>query len=138
MALKNKRHLTVVDDDASVREALENLISSIGHDVTVFASAAAFLNSNALERTDCIVLDLRLPGMNGLELQQKLAAEGQRIPVVMITAHADDKTRAEAITAGAIAFIKKPFKEEVLLAAIESALKRRDNHNSTQTEGDTL
>ena len=123
--MKNRPFIAVVDDDQSVREALENLISSVGCEVKLFASAEAFLDSDAPANTDCAVLDLRLPGISGLELQRKLAADGQSIPAVIITAQGDDKVRAEAVAAGAIAFLKKPFKEEVLLAAIESALKRK-------------
>jgi len=114
-----------VDDDQSVREALENLISSVGCLVKLFASAEAFLDSGAPLQTDCAVLDLWLPGMNGLDLQRKLAANGLGIPAIIITAQGDDKTRDAALAAGAVAFLKKPFKEEVLLAAIDSALKQK-------------
>jgi FixJ family two-component response regulator len=130
--LKHKPHIAVVDDDQSVREALENLISSVGFEVKLFASAEAFLDSDAPLQSDCAVVDLRLPGISGLELQRRLAADGQSIPVVIITAQGDDQTRAEAVAAGAISFLKKPFKEEVLLAAIDSALK--GNLRSTGTE----
>jgi two-component system response regulator FixJ len=117
----------VVDDDQSVRESLENLISSVGYDVNLFASAEAFLDSDALVRTDCAVVDLSLPGMSGFELQRKLADEKQTLPVIIITAQNDDKARAEAVKAGAIAFLNKPFREEVLLAAIDSALRGPTN-----------
>lgn len=123
--MKNRPLIAVVDDDQSVRDALENLISSVGFEVRLFASAEAFLDSDAPANTNCAVLDLRLPGISGLELQRKLATDGQSIPAIIITAQGDDKDRAEAVTAGAIAFLKKPFKEEVLLAAIDSALKQK-------------
>jgi FixJ family two-component response regulator len=123
--LKHRPLIAVVDDDQSVREALENLISSVGFGVQVFASAEAFLDSDAPASTDCAVLDLGLPGISGLELQLKLTADGQSIPAIIITAQGDDKIRAEAFAAGVIAFLKKPFKEEVLLAAIDSALKQK-------------
>jgi FixJ family two-component response regulator len=126
MYLKHKRLITVVDDDESVREALENLISSVGFEVKLFASAEDFLDSDMRLQTDCAVLDVRLPGITGLELQRRLAADGQSIPVIIITAQGDDKTRDEAVAGGAVAFLKKPFKEEVLLAALESALKRKE------------
>jgi FixJ family two-component response regulator len=126
MYLKHKRLITVVDDDESVREALENLISSVGFEVKLFASAEDFLDSDMPLQTDCAVLDVRLPGITGLELQRRLAADGQSIPVIIITAQGDDKTRDEAVEGGAVAFLKKPFKEEVLLAALESALKRKE------------
>ena len=122
MYLKHKSLIAVVDDDQSVREALENLISSVGFEVKLFASAEEFLDSDAPLQTDCAILDVRLPGLSGLELQQKLAADGQSLPVIIITAQGDDKTHDEAVAAGAIAFLKKPVKEEVLLAALESAL----------------
>jgi FixJ family two-component response regulator len=125
LVLKNRPLIAVVDDDPSVRAALENFISSVGFEVKVFASAEDFLDSDAPVKTDCAVLDLSLPGISGFELQRKLATDGLRIPVIIITALGDDKARAEAVTAGAIAFLKKPFKEEVLLAAIDSALKQK-------------
>jgi FixJ family two-component response regulator len=122
--VKHKPLIAVVDDDQSVREALENLISSVGFEVELFGSAEEFLDSHRPSQTDCAILDVRLPGISGVELQQRLAADGQSIPVIIITAQGDDKTRDEAVAAGAIAFLKKPVKEEVLLAALESGLKR--------------
>ena len=119
------RIIAVVDDDQSVRVALENLISSVGFEVKLFASAEEFLDSDAPLKTDCAVLDVRLPGISGFELQRKLAADGQSIPLIIITAQGDDKARDEALAGGAIAFLKKPFKEDVLLDAIDSALKRK-------------
>lgn len=123
--MKIRPVIAVVDDDRSVREALENLISSVGYEVKLFASAESFLDSDAAANTDCAVLDLRLPGISGVELQRKLVADGQSIPGIIITAQSDDQSQAEAAAAGAIAFLKKPFKEEVLLAAIDSALERK-------------
>ena len=117
--------IAVVDDDRSVREALENLIRSVGFEVKLFASAEDFLDSDTSLQTDCAIVDVRLPGISGLELQQRLVADGQSIPVIIITAQGDDKTQEEAVAAGAIAFLKKPVKEEVLLAALESALNRK-------------
>jgi len=127
-SLKNSSLIVVVDDDQSVRKALENLISSVGYQVKLFGSAEAFLDSDALASTDCAVLDFRLPGISGVELQRKLVADGQNIPGIIITAQGDDQAQAEAAAAGAIAFIKKPFKEAVLLAAIESALNESRDH----------
>jgi len=122
--LTHKPLIAVVDDDQSIREALENLISSVGFEVKLFASAEDFLDSSL--QPDCAILDVRLPGISGLELQRRLAADGRSIPVIIITAQGDDKTQDEAVAAGAIAFLNKPFKEEVLLAALESALTRKD------------
>jgi len=131
--LKNRPLIAVVDDDQSVREALENLMSSVGYEVKLFASAEAFLESDAPVSTDFAVLDLRLPGISGLDLQRKLAADGQSIPAIIITAQGDDKAQAEALAAGAIAFLKKPFKEEVLLAAIDSVLKPKVERPGTES-----
>lgn len=123
--MKHKSLIAVVDDDQSVREGLENLINSVGLEVKLFASAEDFLNSDTPLQTDCAIVDVRLPGISGLELQHRLAADGQSIPVIIITAQGDDKTQDEAVAAGAIAFLEKPVKEEVLLAALKSALKRK-------------
>jgi two-component system response regulator FixJ len=123
--LKRKPLIAVVDDDQSVREALENLICSVGFEVRLFASAENFLDSDTPAQTDCAILDVRLPGLSGLELQQRLAVDGQSIPVIIITAQGDGKTQDEAVAAGAIAFLKKPVTEEVLLTALDAALKRK-------------
>jgi FixJ family two-component response regulator len=120
--VRDRSHISVVDDDASVREALANLISSVGYDVELYASAEEFLASTDASTAACLVLDLRMPGMGGLELQRRLAAEGRETPVIVVTAHGDDEARAESIAAGAVAFLNKPFKEETLLGAIDSAL----------------
>jgi FixJ family two-component response regulator len=90
--------------------------------VAVLASAEEFLSSPHLEVTDCLILDVRMPGMNGLELQRQLSAANSRIPVIFITAHGDEEARAQALAAGAVAFLHKPFSEEALLSAIEIAL----------------
>lgn len=124
--MKHKPLIAVVDDDQSVREALENLISSVGFEVKIFTSAEDFLDSDRSLQIDCAVLDLCLPGITGLELLRRLAADGPGIPVIIITG-GDDKTQDEAVAAGAIAFLKKPVNEEVLLAALESALKENGN-----------
>lgn len=128
--MKHKSLIAVVDDDQSVREGLGNLISSFGFEVKLFASAEDFLDSNTRLQADCAILDVRLPGISGLELQERLAAERQNIPIIIITAQGDNKTQDEAVAAGAIAFLRKPFKEEVLLAALESALNRNKSDKS--------
>lgn len=120
--LKNKLHISVVDDDRSVREALENFISSVGYEVDLFESAEDFLESAEMNNTACLVLDLRMPGMSGLELQHKLRDQGRNFPIIIVTAHSEDTARKEALAAGAVAFLYKPFQEEVLLGAINSAI----------------
>jgi len=114
--------ICVVDDDESVRQALDGLLRSAGLRVATFASAEAFLGSKELQSTECLILDLRMPGMDGRELQQRLLDEGHCIPTIFVTAHGDDTSRAWALGAGAVAFMPKPFDGDVLLATIKSAL----------------
>ncbi len=117
--------ISVVDDDESVRESLSGLIRSVGFGVLVFASAEELLTSDRLPDTDCLILDVRMPGMNGLELQRQLAASHMSIPVIFITAHGDEETRVRALNGGAVDYLLKPFSEEALLNAINTALKTR-------------
>ncbi|HEY3835459.1 MAG TPA: response regulator [Bryobacteraceae bacterium] len=112
----------VVDDDESVREAVSSLLRSAGYRCSVFPSAKAFLASDTLEATDCMVLDVRMPEVTGPELQSKLRAMNSAVPVIFVTAHADDEVRARASLGGATAFLNKPFSEDALLDAIRSAL----------------
>lgn len=114
--------VAVIDDDESIRSATINLIRLSGHEVHGFASAEAFLESAALHQTRCIVSDIRMPGMGGLELQASLAASGLGIPLIFVTAFPEDRTRDRALAAGAFAFMSKPFDGEILLRTIERAL----------------
>jgi FixJ family two-component response regulator len=114
--------ISVVDDDEGVRESLGSLIRSVGFGVKAFASAEEFLNSEHSRAADCLVLDVRMQGMNGLELQRRLVASHSRIPVIFISAHGDEEVRARALREGAVDFLVKPFSEEALLNAIHSAL----------------
>jgi len=114
--------ISIVDDDESNREAVSTLLKSAGFTVEAFASAEDFLNSTHRHHTGCLILDLRMPGMNGLELQQRLAAARSRIPIIFVTADADEAARARALQAGAIDFLPKPFREEALLQAVRMAL----------------
>ena len=116
--------IVIVDDDDSLRKSLDNLLRSVGFRTQGFASAEAFLSSQHVHDTACLILDVRMPGMSGLELQRQLGAANWRIPIIFITAHADDDARARALEAGAVDFLYKPFHEEALLTAIETALKR--------------
>ena len=121
--MANPPLISVVDDDESVRESLGGLIRSVGFAVKVFASAEEFLNSDHLRNTHCLILDVRMPGMNGLELQRQLAASDRKIPVIFITAHGDEEVRSRALNGGAVDYLLKPFSEEALLNAIDAALK---------------
>ena len=116
--------IAIVDDEESVREALQSLLKSVGFRVEGFASAADFLQSALLPGTSCVILDVRMPGMGGLELQRQLAADQRRIPIIFITAHGDEDARTRALQAGAVDFLAKPFSEEALLTAVHTALER--------------
>jgi len=116
--------VSVVDDDESVRQALQGLLRSTGRRVETFASAEDFLDSGRAASVACLILDLRMPGMGGLELQRTLAAGGHRIPTIVLTAHADDGARVRALASGAVAFLGKPFDPDVLLSAVDAALGR--------------
>ena len=115
--------ISIVDDDDSLRNSLDNLIRSVGFRAQGFPSAEAFLSSNQVHDTACLILDVRLPGMNGLELQRRIAGANWRIPIIFITSHADGDARARALEAGAVDYLYKPFREEQLLNAIDAALK---------------
>jgi FixJ family two-component response regulator len=114
----------VVDDDVSVRESLELLIQSAGWQPEIFASAREFLTRPRVMAPNCLVLDVSLPGLNGLELQKRVAAERTEMPIIFITGHGDVPMTVEAMKAGAVEFLTKPFGEDVLLNAIRQALER--------------
>ena len=116
--------ISIVDDDEALRNSLDDLVQSIGFGTQGFPSAEAFLNSSQARDTGCLILDVRMPGMNGLDLQRRIVETRWRIPIIFITSHADDDAQARALEAGAVAFLHKPFREEELLNAIDAALKR--------------
>ena len=117
--------ISIIDDNDSVRESLQRLMRSVGFPVNVFASAEEFLDSDHLRNTDCLILDVRLPGMNGLELQRHLETSHFEIPIIFITSYEDDEVRARALNAGALDYFLKPFNDEDLLDAIDTALKSK-------------
>ena len=117
--------ISVVDDDESVRRSTRLLVESFGYRAAVFESAEGFLRFGQLRDTSCLVLDVQMPGMDGLELQTQLAAEGCGIPVIFITAHDDQESRRLALRAGAVAFLGKPFTDQQLLQAISFSLAAR-------------
>ena len=124
-------HISVVDDDIWVRESLDSLIRSVGQEVTVFASAEEFLESADPRNADCLILDVRLPGMSGIELHHHLVARNCKLPVIFITAHAsDDRARAEAASDWTVAYLIKPFSEDELLGAVDAALKWNPSPNA--------
>ena len=116
--------ISIVDDDDSVRDALKSLIDSVGFRAEVFASGEEFLSSPDISETDCLITDVRMPGMTGLELQERLNAAGAAIPIVFMSAHDDTDARARALRSGAIDFLQKPFSEDSLLHAIDACLDK--------------
>jgi len=114
----------VVDDDASMRESLQNLLRSVGLRVEVFASAQEFLHSTRPDVPSCLVLDVRLPGLSGLELQQRMVEGDMAMPIIFITGHGDIPMTVQAMKAGAVKFLAKPFRDQALLDAIQQALDR--------------
>jgi FixJ family two-component response regulator len=115
--------VAIVDDDDSMRSALQGLLKAVGLPAQAFASAEEFLKSGQHHQIACLIADIRMPGMSGLELQTKLNAERCRIPIIFITAHGDEKMRMQALRAGAVEFLAKPFDEEVLLESVRAALE---------------
>jgi FixJ family two-component response regulator len=120
----NPKMVAVVDDDESFRCALQRLMKSAGFPVRSFASAEDFLKSGQQHDTSCLIADIRMPGMSGLDLQAKLNADHCPIPTIFITAHGDEKMRLQAMRGGAVKFLAKPFDDAILLQSVRTALKR--------------
>ena len=116
--------VSVVDDDASFRGALQRLLKSAGFQVRAFASAEDFLKSGRQHETGCLIADIRMPGMSGLDLQAKLNADHFPIPTIFISAHGDEKMRLQAMRGGAVKFLAKPFDDAILLESVRTALNR--------------
>jgi FixJ family two-component response regulator len=124
MVTETKTNLVViVDDDDSMRNALGGLLKAVGYPSQAFASAEEFLKSGQQRHTSCLIADIRMPGMSGLELQAQLNAERCKIPIIFITAHGDAKMRIQALRAGAVEFLSKPFDDEVLIDSVRAALE---------------
>jgi two-component system, LuxR family, response regulator FixJ len=117
--------ISIIDDDESVRGASEKLFRSAGYDVATFASAELFLESDALSTTKCLILDIRLRGIDGLELQRRLNSAESRVPIIFVTAHDDKVNQRNAINGGAIGFFRKPFDASALLSSVQTALEHR-------------
>ena len=115
--------ISIVDDDDFFRNSLDNLIRSVGFRVQGFSSAEAFLNSDQVRDTACLILDVRMPGMSGLELQRQIVAANWRIPIIFVTSYADGDEQAQALEAGAVDYLYKPFREEDLINSIDAALR---------------
>ena len=119
---KARLHMAVIDDDASVRKALARLLSACGYEVEAFASGAEFLQSSCTRDQDCLVLDVHMPSISGLDVQAKLLACDIHVPIIFITAYDDNALRERALQQGAVAYLRKPLTEKTLLEAIEKAV----------------
>jgi FixJ family two-component response regulator len=117
--------IAIIDDDESFRHATINFIRSLGYSATAFPSADAFLDSNAVENADCLITDVQMPGMSGIELQTHLIAQGHRVPVIFVTAFPEMEARGRALRAGAIGFLGKPFSDQNLICCLNKALAAR-------------
>jgi FixJ family two-component response regulator len=127
-----KNLISLVDDDESVRRSTTLLIESFGFHAAAFESAESFLKSGQLQETACLIVDVQMPGMNGLELQSHLANAGYEIPIIFITAYDNKESRQQALQAGAIAFLGKPFNDQLLLQAIRAALRHDEGTAMTK------
>ena len=115
--------IAIVDDDEAVREATENLVRSLGYHASTFASADEFLKSEQVHDTSCVITDLQMPGLSGIDLQDRLIDHGHRIPIIFITGHPDDSIRARAMKAGAVGFMSKPYNVEHLIGYLEQGFE---------------
>jgi len=121
---KQNRYVAVVDDDDLMRTAMQGLLKSVGLTARAYASGEEFLDSGHQYQTSCLISDIRMPGMSGLDLQARLNAERCRIPTIFITAHGDEEMRLQAMRAGAVEFLPKPFDDDLLLESVRAALER--------------
>ena len=128
---ERKKLISIVDDDESVRRTTTLLIQSFGFQAAAFESAESLLKSGQLQETSCLLVDLQMPGMNGLQLQRHLAASGYKIPMIFITAYDSKESRQQAMQAGAVAFLSKPFNDELLLETIRGTLRESEPNAKT-------
>jgi FixJ family two-component response regulator len=128
--LQGKAHMiSIIDDDPSIREATKGLMRSLGYATAIFSSAEEFLQSGRVTDTSCVISDIKMPGMNGIELQSHLTAKGHCVPIIFVTAFPEERMRKRAMEAGALCFLSKPFSEERLIECLDRALTegRRDH-----------
>jgi FixJ family two-component response regulator len=125
-ALSKLPLVAIIDDDASVPVTTDSLVRSLGYRTRTFASAEEFVRANRPDDLSCVIADVQMPGMSGVELQAHLRSQGSRVPFIFFTAFPDEKIRAQALAAGAICYLTKPFDEESLVVSFQSALKARD------------
>jgi FixJ family two-component response regulator len=123
--LSNAAVISIIDDDESFRRATAGFIASLGYAVAAFGSAEEFLKSDSLDDTACLISDVQMPGMSGIELQNRLIAQGYRVPVIFVTAYSASEARAQALASGALGFFDKPFSEDKLISCLNQALQGR-------------
>jgi FixJ family two-component response regulator len=114
--------ISIIDDDPSVREATRSLVRSLGYQAQAFSSAEEYLQSSHVENSSCLITDLHMPGMSGADLQDRLIADGRRIPIIFMTAYFEERIRDQVMDAGALGFLRKPFDDESLIACLDKAL----------------
>jgi FixJ family two-component response regulator len=120
--LRSTPLISIVDDDESIREATKGLVRSLGYLAATFASAEEFLSSDRVDDTRCLITDVQMPGLSGVELQRRLIAQGRPMPTIFVTAYPDDRTRSRVLNAGAIGYLSKPYSEESLIQCLDTAL----------------
>jgi FixJ family two-component response regulator len=120
--LRSTPLISIVDDDESIREATKGLVRSLGYFAATFASAEEFLNSGRINDTSCLITDVQMPGLSGVDLQRRLIAQGRTMPTIFVTAFPDERTRKRVLTAGAVGYLSKPYDEESLIACLDTAL----------------
>jgi FixJ family two-component response regulator len=128
--------IAIVDDDEPVRVATKTLVRSLGYHASTFGSADEFLKSEQVHDTSCLVTDVQMPGLSGIDLQDYLIARGHRIPIIFMTGYPNDIVRARAIKAGAVCFLNKPFDEDHFIGCIEKALKAAGHQSLVRPDGD--
>jgi FixJ family two-component response regulator len=135
---QDSRHVAIIDDDDSVRQALQDLVETQGLSTVCFASAEQFLDFEARYQAACVICDIRMPGMSGLDLQAKLKAERFRVPIIFITAHGNAEMRTRALRDGAVEFLTKPFDDAVLLKSVHAALDKSARINGRSIGSSSL
>jgi FixJ family two-component response regulator len=124
--------ISIIDDDESVREGIQRLVRSLGYATATFASAEEYLLSDRVRKSSCLITDIKMPGMSGVEMQNRLIADGDRTPVIFVTAFPGEKIRERVLEAGAFGFFSKPFNENCLITCLEKALKSDDSGSPQQ------
>ena len=130
--MSETRTISIVDDDALARDGIKELVESLGYKALTFVSAEHFLQSGLIAQTVCLISDIQMPGLSGLDLQEELQARGYRTPVILITAYPSEQQRTRAFGAGAIGFLSKPFAEESLIDCLSAAIRNAGSRSAAQ------